>query len=371
MNVTNSFSLTIRQTPGRTILALLGDFDSSNRAVFTEVLRAALTTSAITQLDLSQTGVFGSAAVASIIEARRGIDQPTLVVVSPAPHVRTVLEISQLDIAIEAKTDDLGIFTSSRTGYDRLIARSVTSGREAMCITTADLDAPGPEIVYVNPAFCSLTGYSAGEIVGQTPRLLQGALTDRVMLDRLRRQLEDGETFHGETVNYRKDGAPFFMNWKITAIDADDGRYFVAHQIDATTSVRATRQVAATALLRDAASQAPADVNRRLAEAVTSAHHMLLGTGSVGSEIVVDGTPYVAGDEIVREDSDFERAHASGPIVDDTGLNGFELVVAVSSPGVTVRAVVRGLTDDHLKLTALDDHVAIAQLAASLAERNA
>ena len=45
---------------------------------------------------------------------------------------------------------------------------------EGVMITDARLDRPGPCIVYVNPAWERLTGYSAAEAVGATPRLLQG-----------------------------------------------------------------------------------------------------------------------------------------------------------------------------------------------------
>ncbi|PSQ92020.1 MAG: hypothetical protein BRD57_03500, partial [Proteobacteria bacterium SW_6_67_9] len=45
---------------------------------------------------------------------------------------------------------------------------------ESVIITDADLDAPGPRIRYVNPAFERLTGHSREEVVGATPRILQG-----------------------------------------------------------------------------------------------------------------------------------------------------------------------------------------------------
>ena len=362
----HSLSIAVDGAPARTRIRLTGDFEPSHRLLFTEILRGALKTSAITELDLSRAGVFGSAAVAAIVDARRDVEQPTLVIRNPAPHIVTVLEISNLDIPVDTEDADEPGLPSSRPGYDQLIARSVTSGREAMCITTDELDSPGPEIVYVNPAFCALTGYSANEIIGQSPRVLQGALTDRVMLDRLRAQLEQRETFHGETVNYRKDGAPFFMNWKITAVDADDGRYFVAHQIDATTSVRATRNVAATALLRDAADHGEHERNQRLADALVAAHHMLLGAGSVGSEITAADTRR-SGDTIDRSPAVYERARDSGPEIIESDLHAFELIVSADIDSREVRVVVTGLTSDHLKLTALDDHVGLVRLAASLA----
>jgi PAS domain S-box-containing protein len=49
---------------------------------------------------------------------------------------------------------------------------------DAIIVTEAEpLAEPGPRIVYVNPAFTAMTGYSAGEVLGRSPRLMQGPLT--------------------------------------------------------------------------------------------------------------------------------------------------------------------------------------------------
>jgi PAS domain S-box-containing protein len=44
--------------------------------------------------------------------------------------------------------------------------------RSSACITTADLDHPGPTIVYVNPAYCAMTGRSRDEVIGSSPRAM-------------------------------------------------------------------------------------------------------------------------------------------------------------------------------------------------------
>ncbi|WP_162596256.1 PAS domain S-box protein [Methylobacterium sp. 17Sr1-1] len=89
---------------------------------------------------------------------------------------------------------------------------------EAVIITDAQLDRPGPHIEYVNPAFSRLTGYSADEVLGKTPRILQGPLTDRALLDRLRFDLETREAFQGSSINYRKDGTSYRLYWHITPL---------------------------------------------------------------------------------------------------------------------------------------------------------
>lgn len=49
---------------------------------------------------------------------------------------------------------------------------------ESILVTDADLERPGPIIVYANPAFERMTGWSARDVIGESPRILQGAKTD-------------------------------------------------------------------------------------------------------------------------------------------------------------------------------------------------
>ena len=100
----------------------------------------------------------------------------------------------------------------------RLLLSAVQQSRDSIVITTALLDHPGPEIVYVNPAFTEMTGYETEEVLGKTPRILQGANTDKKLLNDLRWHLREGEPFHGEAINYHKDGTEFFVEWNITPI---------------------------------------------------------------------------------------------------------------------------------------------------------
>ena len=105
----------------------------------------------------------------------------------------------------------------------KLLETAVAQAKEAVLITSARLDPPGPEIVFVNPALCQMTGYPPEEILHKTPRMLQGPKSDRAMLKRLREALERGEPFSGETVNYRKDGGEYYVEWDITPIRSTGG----------------------------------------------------------------------------------------------------------------------------------------------------
>jgi sigma-54 dependent transcriptional regulator, acetoin dehydrogenase operon transcriptional activator AcoR len=105
----------------------------------------------------------------------------------------------------------------------RLLETAVRQAKEAVLITSAMLDPPGPQILFVNPAFSEMTGYSQEEVLDKTPRILQGPKSDRVMLQRLREALGRGEPFSGETINYRKDGE-YYVEWDITPIRNSNGQ---------------------------------------------------------------------------------------------------------------------------------------------------
>jgi PAS domain S-box-containing protein len=118
----------------------------------------------------------------------------------------------------------------------RLLRAAVEASGEAILITSAELDEPGPRIEYANPAFTSMTGYELHEVVGRSPRILQGPKTERTVLDQLRAALETGETAQAEAVNYRKDGSTYVVEWLITPVREADGRitHWVATQRDVT-----------------------------------------------------------------------------------------------------------------------------------------
>ena len=105
-----------------------------------------------------------------------------------------------------------------------------------VCITTAELDRPGPITVYVNEALTRMTGYTREELVGATPRIHQGPVTDRAELDRLKANLRAGEAFEGRTWNVRKDGTRYQVAWTVTPLRfAGEGiDYFFAVQRDVT-----------------------------------------------------------------------------------------------------------------------------------------
>jgi len=107
-----------------------------------------------------------------------------------------------------------------------LLESVLAHANDSVLITEAEpVDQPGPRIVYANAAFTRTTGYTAEEVLGQTPRLLQGPRSDRKALDRIRHALERWKSVEVEVVNYRKDGSEFWVELSIAPVADETGWY--------------------------------------------------------------------------------------------------------------------------------------------------
>ena len=108
----------------------------------------------------------------------------------------------------------------------KLALQVINSSSDIIVISEASLiDKPGPRIVYVNEAFVRETGYSVEEVIGKTPRILQGPKTDQATSRRIRAALEKWQPIREEVLNYKKNGETFWQSLNIFPV-ADDGGHF-------------------------------------------------------------------------------------------------------------------------------------------------
>ena len=110
-----------------------------------------------------------------------------------------------------------------------------------LSFTLSDPNLPDNPLIWVNPAFEQVSGYSAGEALGQNCRFLQGPGTDPVVVKQVRTALEAKETFADVLLNYRKDGTPFWNQVVVSPVLDADGEltHFVGIQADVTERVEA------------------------------------------------------------------------------------------------------------------------------------
>jgi PAS domain S-box-containing protein len=137
--------------------------------------------------------------------------------------------LSKFDPTVPSMMDD--------PHFARIVFASVTSG---ICIADATLrDMP---IVYINPAFEAITGYSMDQMLGKNCRLLQDSSTehaDEPTRDLIRQAIREQREFLTVIRNFRKDGTPFWNELYLSPIRNAAGKvtHFVGIQSDVTARI--------------------------------------------------------------------------------------------------------------------------------------
>jgi diguanylate cyclase (GGDEF)-like protein/PAS domain S-box-containing protein len=176
--------------------------------------------------------------LATIVVRRNGATAGILGVSDPHPGSLSaaqefILRIIALEISDQLELQRLRQFAGEhdqlRGHLDerlRLLESVVVNANDAVMITSAKSGAGfSSRIQYVNPAFVRATGYGAEEIVGRTPGILQGPLTDAAACTRIRQALADWKPIEVELQIYRKDGSPCWVELSIAPVSNQQGDY--------------------------------------------------------------------------------------------------------------------------------------------------
>ena len=144
----------------------------------------------------------------------------------------------------------------------RKLSRALEQSAHGIVITD-----PSGTIEYVNPAFTQMTGYTAEEAVGQTPRILKSGKHPAEFYAELWETIRGGETWQGEIVNQRKDGSLYWEAQSIAPIFDEEGHitHFVAIKQDITERKHNEEQI------------------RKLQRAVEQAAHSVVITDRTGT----------------------------------------------------------------------------------------
>jgi len=133
-------------------------------------------------------------------------------------------------LALEGFIADISVRKRIEKERERL-TRAIEQSGETIVITDAD-----GIILYVNPAFTEASGYSREEAIGQNPRILRSGEHDSAFYEKMWKILSAGETWEGQLINKRKDGALFTEQVSISPVRDEENRivYFVAVKRDIT-----------------------------------------------------------------------------------------------------------------------------------------
>ncbi len=123
----------------------------------------------------------------------------------------------------------------------RLLERAINASSNGIFIS--DALASDAALLYVNPGFERLTGYSASDALGQSIHFLAGPDTDPQPQRELRAALFRGSEFHASLRYYRQDGSEFWNDLYIAPVR--DAQGYLTHFIGVQTDITERKRVEA------------------------------------------------------------------------------------------------------------------------------
>ena len=128
----------------------------------------------------------------------------------------------------------------------KLRERAIAASSNGIVIT--DATQSNNPMIYVNPSFERITGYSAAEVIGRDCRFLQGSDRNQIGLLDLRRAIQDRRECHAVLLNYRKDGTPFWNDLYIAPVFNEHSELtnYIGIQTDITDQVKSTQKLLAS-----------------------------------------------------------------------------------------------------------------------------
>jgi len=177
---------------------------------------------------ISAVPIGGNAAVKGLlVVADRDVVEPLnpaqgYLLQAHAAHLATLLALNEL----QQSRVEREIEQRERAERLRLLESVAVHARDSIIITEAEpFDLPGPRILYCNAAFERTTGYESAEVIGKTPRILQGPDSCPMARRKLRQALEAWQPVEVELLNYRKDGTKFWVELSIVPVADESGWY--------------------------------------------------------------------------------------------------------------------------------------------------
>lgn len=105
----------------------------------------------------------------------------------------------------------------------KLLETVIIQTKDSIIITEADFNERKlPKIIYVNPAFSTMTGYSSKQVIGQSPDLLKGPNSDLSSIKKIIAAIKNREECQIEMISYKKDQTEFWLRFSMIPIYNED-----------------------------------------------------------------------------------------------------------------------------------------------------
>ncbi|POY40883.1 PAS domain-containing sensor histidine kinase [Flavobacterium alvei] len=119
----------------------------------------------------------------------------------------------------------------------KLLETVITHTKDSIIITEANLnEGKIPDIVYINPAFSVISGYTSDEIIGKSPEIFIGPNSNPEDHNTLIKAIKNKQECHIETLSYKKNNEPYWVNFNMLPVYNSDGElsHWVSIQRDVT-----------------------------------------------------------------------------------------------------------------------------------------
>ena len=127
----------------------------------------------------------------------------------------------------------------------KLLETVVTQTKDSVIITEAEkINNSVPKVVFVNPAFTQMTGFLPEDVVGKSPSIFMGRKSVAGEITKLSQALKFKKEFKFETINHKKNGEEYWVNFSMIPITNKDGEHshWISIQRDITTEKRQEKE---------------------------------------------------------------------------------------------------------------------------------
>ena len=169
----------------------------------------------------------------------------------------------------------------SGAGFGGVLALAIAAAPTG--ITVADPALPDCPLVFMNPAFTAMTGYSPEDVLGRNCRFLQGRGTEKESVRALRLAIAAGKAITLEFINHRKDGKRFVNELRMAPVRDQTGQLiaYIGIQNDVTARKRAEREATRARRSAERANQEKSDFLAFMSHEVRTPLHGVMGTLSL------------------------------------------------------------------------------------------
>ncbi|KAB2951270.1 PAS domain S-box protein [Heliorestis acidaminivorans] len=203
----------------------------------------------------------------------------------------------------------LTLMAAMRQQQLQLQGETLAAAANSIIITNAE-----GIIQWINPAVTALTGYAKEEVIGQRTNLLKSGQHEPSFYNEMWNTIQEGQVWHGELINRRKDGSLYTEEMTITPVQNEEGQivHYIAIKQDVTERKLQEAQLVEAKKAAEEGSRAKSEFLANMSHEIRTPLHGIIGM----AEILLERSKTAEEKELIE-------------IITDSGHNLLEIVNAI------------------------------------------